>query len=68
MHDCSAKDLQKTGTMGNLNTHKQCQRTVNRTVRVWLILYHKGNHFVGTVAKKKILPPNGLMITASNRT
>jgi hypothetical protein len=52
MHDSSATDLQKTGTMGNLNINKQYQRTVNRTVRVWLILSDKGNHFVGTVAKK----------------
>lgn len=66
MHDCSTTDLQKTGTMGNLNIHKQCQRTVNRTVRVWLILSDKGNQFLGTVAKKNF-PPNCL-ITVSNRT
>jgi hypothetical protein len=52
MHDYSATDLQKTGTMGNLNLNKLYQRTVNRTVRVWLMLSDKGNHFVGTVAKK----------------
>jgi hypothetical protein len=52
MHDCSATDLQKTGKMGNLNINKQYQRTVNRAVRAWLILSGKGNHFVGTVAKK----------------
>jgi len=52
MHDCSARDLQKTGTMGNLNINKQYQRKVNRTVRVWLILSGKGYHFVGTAGKE----------------
>jgi len=52
MHDCSATDLQKPGTMRNLNINKQYQRTINRTLRVWLTLTGKGNHFVGTVAKK----------------